>query len=422
MSLESVFTRAWQQQSAWLWGLAPLSWFYGGLFKLNKFCHDCGIKAVYHAPVPVIVIGNINVGGSGKTPFIIALIEYLHKLGLTIGVISRGYGGQVDKMPLLVTTDSSPDVVGDEPALIVRQTGVAMAVCPNRQQAIELLLEHHADIRLILSDDGLQHHALHRDAEWIVVDVVRGFGNRQLLPMGYLREPVSRLLDNVSIDSAGMDNVGMDNVGMDNAGIQTELLFHVTGLDGNLKYHITQLAPNLHTLPYLSQTSPLANIPTMTLCTDNVISLSAWASHHAWETQMNDDGQCLQAQGLQAQGLQAQCLQAQAVIAMTGIGYPKRFFNSLSKLGFSITPVILPDHHQYAMTDFIKLNNLPKLPIIVTTKDAIKIFTLFHHMTDDERQFWANWQQRIWVLPITADLSTAVYQRLHQQLQALAIL
>ena len=76
MSLESVFTRAWQQQSAWLWGLAPLSWFYGGLFKLNKFCHDCGIKAVYHAPVPVIVIGNINVGGSGKTPFIIALIEY----------------------------------------------------------------------------------------------------------------------------------------------------------------------------------------------------------------------------------------------------------------------------------------------------------------------------------------------------------
>lgn len=397
MSLESVFTRAWQQQSAWLWGLAPLSWFYGGLFKLNKFCHDCGIKAVYHAPVPVIVIGNINVGGSGKTPFIIALIEYLHKLGLTIGVISRGYGGQVDKMPLLVTTDSSPDVVGDEPALIVRQTGVAMAVCPNRQQAIELLLEHHADIRLILSDDGLQHHALHRDAEWIVVDVVRGFGNRQLLPMGYLREPVSRLLD----------DVGMDNVGMDNAGIQTELLFHVTGLDGNLKYHITQLAPNLHALPYLSQTSPLVNIPTMTLCTDNVISLSAWASHHAWETQMNDDGQCLQ---------------AQAVIAMTGIGYPKRFFNSLSKLGFSITPVILPDHHQYVMTDFIKLNNLPKLPIIVTTKDAIKIFTLFHHMTDDERQFWENWQQRIWVLPITADLSTAVYQRLHQQLQALAIL
>lgn len=412
MSLESVFTRAWQQQSAWLWGLAPLSWFYGGLFKLNKFCHDCGIKAVYHAPVPVIVIGNINVGGSGKTPFIIALIEYLHKLGLTIGVISRGYGGQVDKMPLLVTTDSSPDVVGDEPALIVRQTGVAMAVCPNRQQAIELLLEHHADIRLILSDDGLQHHALHRDAEWIVVDVVRGFGNRQLLPMGYLREPVSRLLDDVGIDGVGIDSAGMDNVGMDNAGIQTELLFHVTGLDGNLKYHITQLAPNLHALPYLSQTSPLANIPTMTLCTDNVISLSAWASHHAWETQMNDDGQCLQ----------ARCLQAQAVIAMTGIGYPKRFFNSLSKLGFSITPVILPDHHQYVMTDFIKLNHLPKLPIIVTTKDAIKIFTLFHHMTDDERQFWENWQQRIWVLPITADLSTAVYQRLHQQLQALAIL
>lgn len=462
MSLENVFTRAWQQQSAWLWGLAPLSWLYGGLFKLNKLSHDCGIKAVYHAPVPVIVIGNISVGGSGKTPFIIALVEQLHKLNLSVGVISRGYGGQADKMPLLVTADSSPDVVGDEPALIVRQTGVAMAVCPNRQQAIELLIEHHPDIQLILSDDGLQHHALHRDAEWIVVDAVRGFGNQRLLPMGYLREPVSRLVANVGT----ANNTNAKNV----KNMKPELLFNITGLidkchyksinadknslsraeaNDKLRQHLTQLAPNLHTLAYLAEQEDvnkqsnlnkqddLTDIPTMNLRADSIISLSAWA-RLSGQSDTADTSNQLNKEPKDT-------LSAQAVIAMTGIGYPQRFFNSLSELGFVVTPVAMPDHYHYNMADLERLDELSTsnpqmqphtqaqphtqtdasscLPIVVTAKDAVKIVTLLEDQNSPtERQGAAHWYQRIWVLPVTAELSDAVYQRLHRQLQTLAIL
>lgn len=412
MSLETVLIRAWKQQSTWLWGLAPLSWLYKAVFALNKFSHDFGIKPVYHAPVPVIIIGNISVGGSGKTPFIIALIAYLQELGVAVAVISRGYGGQADKMPLLVTADLSSDVVGDEPALIVQKTGVAMAVSPNRQQAIELLLEHHPNLKLILSDDGLQHHALYRDAEWIVVDAVRGFGNRQLLPMGYLREPVSRLLSK---------NIN---------GIKSALLFNMTGWENQVKQpslsklqqHLLNLAPNLHTLAYLNQkdlknAKKMADVPTMNLHGNKVISLSTWAN----QTKLT-------------QTSLLQTLPAQTVIAMTGIGYPERFFNSLSKLGFMINPVALPDHHHYTMADFMRLDErYQRLPIVVTEKDAIKILDLLnksqsielqdtHLNSPNPQKNLEHWRQKIWVLPVMAELSTAVYQQLRQQLQMLAIL
>src|SRR5690606_26701021 len=160
MSIETTMTRAWQRQAAWLWLLLPVSWLYGFITMVRRQAYQVGLFSSYRAPVAVMVIGNITVGGSGKTPLIIALVNYLQKQGIKVGVSSRGYGGDSDQMPALVHADSLPSVVGGEPCLSDNMTGAAMAVCPNRKQAITTLLNAYPDLQLIIADDGLQHYAL----------------------------------------------------------------------------------------------------------------------------------------------------------------------------------------------------------------------------------------------------------------------
>ena len=167
-----------------------------------------GIKSSYQAAVPVMVIGNITVGGSGKTPLLIQLVSYLQNKNIRVGVISRGYGGK-GPFPAYVDLESVPDVVGDEPCLIVQSTGVPMVVGSNRQQSIEYLLSKH-ELDLIISDDGLQHLALQRQIEWIVLDQNRGLGNQKLLPEGYLREPVSRLNTGTVIEHAASPKTALN--------------------------------------------------------------------------------------------------------------------------------------------------------------------------------------------------------------------
>ncbi|KGT46719.1 tetraacyldisaccharide 4'-kinase [Acinetobacter sp. HR7] len=200
MSLAQVIQDAWNIQAKWLVVLRPLSCLYKIGFNLNKTLYQKGFKKSYTAPVPVMVIGNITVGGSGKTPLLIHLVEYLTQKHVRVGVISRGYGGK-GPFPCYVDTQATAETVGDEPALIVQSTGVPMAVGPNRQQSIELLLSKH-DLDLIICDDGLQHWALNRQIEWIVLDNNRGLGNQKLLPEGYLREPVDRLKTGTVIEHA----------------------------------------------------------------------------------------------------------------------------------------------------------------------------------------------------------------------------
>jgi len=191
MSIAQTIQDAWNAQSKWLIVLRPLSWLYQFVFSFNKWLYQSGIKKTYKAPIPVMIIGNITVGGSGKTPLLIQLVKHLQRNQIRVGVISRGYGGK-GPFPALVTLDSNPETVGDEPCLIVQSTDVPMAVGSNRQASIELLLQRY-DLDLIISDDGLQHWALARQIEWIVLDRNRGLGNKKLLPEGYLREPISRL-------------------------------------------------------------------------------------------------------------------------------------------------------------------------------------------------------------------------------------
>ena len=157
MALAQFIQDAWQQQAKWLVVLRPLSLLYRGVSLLNQNLYRSGVKTAYTAPVPVMVIGNITVGGSGKTPLLIHLVKYLQSLNVRVGVISRGYGGK-GPFPAYVGIDADVEAVGDEPTLIVQSTGVPMAVGPNRQKSIELLLEQH-DLDLIISDDGLQHLA-----------------------------------------------------------------------------------------------------------------------------------------------------------------------------------------------------------------------------------------------------------------------
>jgi tetraacyldisaccharide 4'-kinase len=168
----------------------PLGFLFSDIVRFRKFLYRIGVLKTQRLPVPVIVVGNITVGGTGKTPLIIALSQVLKDAGFKVGIISRGYGG--DSLPRLVTVNSDPKHVGDEALLIAKQTGCAMAVAPLRVEAGKLLLEQ-ADCNVILSDDGLQHYALYRDIEIAVIDGELRFGNSYCLPAGPLREPISRL-------------------------------------------------------------------------------------------------------------------------------------------------------------------------------------------------------------------------------------
>jgi len=143
-------------------------------------------------PVPVIVVGNITVGGAGKTPLVIAITQYLKANGFHPGVISRGYGGKSVKWPQAVTVESDPVLVGDEPVLIANRCRCPVSVGPDRVAAARSLLAAHP-CNIIISDDGMQHYALARDIEIAVIDGVRRLGNNLCLPAGPLRELSSRL-------------------------------------------------------------------------------------------------------------------------------------------------------------------------------------------------------------------------------------
>lgn len=172
--------------------LSPFGYLFSDAVKFRRFLYRTGILKKYRLPVPVIVVGNITVGGTGKTPLLIWLARMLKEQGYNPGIISRGYGGQAESWPQWVDADSTPEQVGDEAILIAKQTGCPMAAGPLRADAARLVLEK-SGCDLILSDDGLQHYALERDVEIVVVDGERRFGNGHFLPAGPLREPIERL-------------------------------------------------------------------------------------------------------------------------------------------------------------------------------------------------------------------------------------
>ncbi|MCX7251637.1 MAG: tetraacyldisaccharide 4'-kinase [Burkholderiales bacterium] len=187
MTLSSRLLQAWQRRgplAALLW---PVSQLYAALMGLRRLAYRSGIKRSERLPVPVLVVGNVVVGGAGKTPTVIALLRHLRERGWTPGVISRGYGREGDDCRE-IGPDSSSREAGDEPLLIARATGAPLAVGRRRAEAGRLLLARHPGLDILVCDDGMQHWALARDLTVVVFDE-RGCGNGWLLPAGLLREP-----------------------------------------------------------------------------------------------------------------------------------------------------------------------------------------------------------------------------------------
>jgi tetraacyldisaccharide 4'-kinase len=183
---------AWNNGAWWLWLLRPLEWLFRCLAALRRQLYASGLLSCYRADKPVVIVGNITVGGTGKTPIVIALVEALQAQGIAVGVVSRGYGARGGVFPHTVGDASTSADCGDEPLLIYQRTHCPCVVAPSRPAAVRALLESFA-VDILICDDGLQHYALARDLEIAVLDTQVGVGNGFCLPAGPLREPVSRL-------------------------------------------------------------------------------------------------------------------------------------------------------------------------------------------------------------------------------------
>jgi tetraacyldisaccharide 4'-kinase len=195
MSLASRLVAAWyaQRLTALTAPLVPLAAAFATIACARRALFRAGVLRTKRLPVPVVVIGNITVGGSGKTPLVAALSRALVERGWHPGIVSRGHGGaRVHGSPIVVAPDSDAREVGDEPVLLAR-TGIPVAVAVDRVAAARALLEAHPQCDVIVADDGLQHYRLPRNFEIVVVDAARGLGNGWRLPAGPLREPPSRL-------------------------------------------------------------------------------------------------------------------------------------------------------------------------------------------------------------------------------------
>ncbi len=226
--------RIWYEGGSFYRVLLPLSGLYWLLISLRRLLYRIGVLGRYRATVPVIVVGNITAGGTGKTPVTIWLACELRQRGFTPGIVSRGYGGSRSGTSMRVDAASDPQEVGDEPVLIARRTDCPVVVDANRARAAEMLVAE--GVNVIIADDGLQHYRLERTYEICVIDGARGLGNRQLLPAGPLRETIDRLceVDQVLINGQ-LHGDGSDLTTVEQNAIEFQLVAsEISRLNGSL--------------------------------------------------------------------------------------------------------------------------------------------------------------------------------------------
>ena len=209
-STAELLNDIWYGKSPMRFALWPVSAVYRGLARLRRTAYQRGWRPTVEAPVPVIVVGNVSVGGTGKTPFVIWLADQLKQRGRKVGIVTRGYRGKGEEWPRAVAANSDPDEVGDEAVLLARRTRCPVVAGPDRVACVEALLED-SRVDVVLSDDGLQHYRLGRAFEIAVVDGARGMGNGLCLPAGPLREPPSRLqeVDAIVVNGSGWGHAGV---------------------------------------------------------------------------------------------------------------------------------------------------------------------------------------------------------------------
>ncbi len=223
-----LLEKHWRQITVVSLLLLPFSVLFGVIAWFRRAAYRLGILRVVGAAVPVVIIGNLSVGGTGKTPVVIWLVKALQASGFTPAVVSRGYGGAEELSA--VSPASSPQLVGDEPVLIARRTQCPVWVGRDRAAAVKRLVSANPQVDVVISDDGLQHYRLARDCEIVVIDAQRKFGNRLLLPAGPLREPVSRLgsVDAVVINGGEAPQIAVPGFAMRLQGSQFHNLVHPT--------------------------------------------------------------------------------------------------------------------------------------------------------------------------------------------------
>lgn len=352
--LRGLVQRQWQR-GGWLSGLLlPLSGLTWLAVRGKRLQYARGWKQAWRSPVPVVVVGNILAGGTGKTPVVMAVVRALQARGWRPGVVSRGYGVDVGPEPRVARGAPSPAEIGDEPALIAAGTGVPVAVHPRRPQAAQALLRAWPDTDVIVSDDGLQHLALGRDVE-IAVQDARGTGNGRLLPAGPLREPAARLqtvdaiVSNITRATGGAGGrnggTGADAHGPDKKAADTGIRADA-GEPPRICAQADRGAPRR---------------------TDMRLSPDACVRLH--------DGLRLSPDAFR------QAMAGKRVAAAAGIGQPERFFATVTAAGIALSDTLaLPDHYGYQASPF---GALDADAILVTTKDAVKCAAL------DDARLWA---------------------------------
>ena len=301
--------KAWYSGAKWPLLLWPLEGIYQHLARRDQAKKLARQKPL---PVPVIVVGNITVGGTGKSPMVSLLCRVLQHHGWHPGVVSRGYGGKKYDSPVAVTAESDATEVGDEPVMLAAQTECPVVIDPDRYRAASALLNKaffqknfpgHTACNLIISDDGLQHLSLPRDVEWVIIDATRGLGNGHCLPVGPLREPVDRLKKVTQVFANGSVRP------VDFSGVQAQPM---------------KLAPRYW----------------RNLRTGETFS----ASRPPFKTSLR-----------------------RPAFAMAGIGNPERFFQTLEDLEVHIERHPFPDHHIF------KDHEVPDgRVVLMTAKDAVK--------------------------------------------------
>jgi len=319
--------------------LAPLSALFAPIAAARAALFRAGVLSAQRLPVPVVVIGNITVGGSGKTPLTIALARSLAAAGFTPGVVSRGYGrSAASATPMLVEPSSSPEAAGDEPLLIAR-AGFPVAVAADRVAAGRALVAARPRCDVILADDGLQHYRLARDVEIAVVDALRGFGNGWRLPAGPLREPPSRLERCDAVVAL---------VRADATGGPTGRAAGARGAAG---------APGAGLPPSLAGAFPMVLTGTSFLPVRRAGVAAA------------DAGGAEDPAGAASGAAAPSRFRGPGVHAVAGIGDPARFFATLAALGIDAEPHAFPDHHAFCPAD---LDFAGATAILMTGKDAVK--------------------------------------------------
>jgi len=330
--MKGFIENAWQHGHILMWLLWPLKILYALVTAIRRTLYRLRLKPSYALDVPVVIVGNLTVGGNGKTPVVVWLAKLFSQQGLTVGIISRGYGGE-NQAQMLVDPQTPATLCGDEPKLIVNHTGCMMAVGRDRVAAAKLLIqsakEQGQPIDIIVSDDGLQHYRLRRQMEVIVIDGHRRFGNHHLLPMGPMREGKWR--------SDGATLI------INNGGASA------------FNEELMTLVPN---------------------------ELRYVATNQVVETSL---------------------VQQQALVAMAGIGYPQRFFDTLAKLGINTEKEIAFSDHQSFDQQMLSRLTSEQQWLIMTEKDAVKC-QHFAHST--------------WVyVPVDAELSLTAKQKILDRLK-----